>query len=652
MRVVPPESGLARAAARPRAAKMQFYYLFHLRSCAAATAGCCGSAYSGGSRTVFVPSLLDLFVNLFTSVFVYGLPIFLLVAFVLGSAFCASSNVPTFVYRAAAAPVGAAALPVLDPDRGIRVKLFVKGQGYHRTDKFVPHGLTARQVLDRVCAADADVELFYPAKGRKYSDDEVVAAPVVIVHMRLRLRGGAPKKRRKTTSTEKPSTEERSTQTETEAMDSDSGSEDDGAECCCIVRKEGVCKACPKKAHYRVSIKQMEKTINDKTRSKRKGKLFFDRTKVDDDDAYRVCEEHLVAAAKAHMQQVALDKGASGGFDKRNFLQNILKATDTHENKTARPVQPGKRARVSTDTKATPEKKDLLTELFEKMRPYCKPGTFVYNILMTIFRHVLIMNKVYEYGRNVWHGNPEGEDVLRFWIVYGTIVGTSAIDLLRGGAIAKRAKRFLPGVPEIFDGGLQNLPGVPGPRQVRYYSATPYPLKDIVRVSALMVDAALEALGGPEGLVLGVTFDCVHGESRLEVVRDIDGEFVVLGPASPDGLKGAARGKDDFDDDKALGGKDIAEKLMTVVLHVFNGEHVDREVCIAVVPLNEETGKIIANVFLELRRLCFEKGSWLIFAGGDGASPNRDAWKIIKGKSSGDKTPLFEKVKKAEELPF
>ena len=158
-------------------------------------------------------------------------------------------------------------------------------------------------------------------------------------------------------------------------------------------------------------------------------------------------------------------------------------------------------------------------------------------------------------------------------------------------AIAKRAQRFLPGVPEIFDGGLQNLPGVPGPRQVRYYSATPYPLKDIVRVSALMVDAALEALGGPKGRVLGVTFDCVHGESRLEVVRDIDGEYVVLGPASPDGLKGAARGKDDFDDDKALGGKDIAKKLMTVVLQVFNGEHVDREVCIAVVPLNEETGK-------------------------------------------------------------
>ena len=56
------------------------------------------------------------------------------------------------------------------------------------------------------------------------------------------------------------------------------------------------------------------------------------------------------------------------------------------------------------------------------MRPYCKPGTFVYNILMTIFRHVLIMNNIFEYGRHAWHGNPEGEDVLRFWIVYWTVV--------------------------------------------------------------------------------------------------------------------------------------------------------------------------------------------------------------------------------------
>ena len=89
--------------------------------------------------------------------------------------------------------------------------------------------------------------------------------------------------------------------------------------------------------------------------------------------------------------------------------------TGTHEDDTAIPVQSGsKRARVSTDTSnATPEKKDLLTELFERMRPYCKPRTFVYNILMTIFRHVLIMNKVYEYGRNVYERTGKRAFVLK-----------------------------------------------------------------------------------------------------------------------------------------------------------------------------------------------------------------------------------------------
>ena len=200
---MPPESGLARAAARPRAAKMQFYYLFHLRSCAAATAGCCGSAYSGGSRTVFVPSLLEtLFLNLFTSVFVYGFRILLLVALVLAFAFCASC-VPTYVYLAAAPTINAVVLPLLDPDRGIRVKFFVQGKKCRRPDEFVPHGLTARQVLDRLGYA-ADVELIYPAGQRKYSDDEVVAAPVVVLYTRLRLQGGAPKKKRKKETPTKP----------------------------------------------------------------------------------------------------------------------------------------------------------------------------------------------------------------------------------------------------------------------------------------------------------------------------------------------------------------------------------------------------------------------------------------------------------------
>ena len=268
---------------------MQFYYLFHLRSCAAATAGCCGSAYSGGSRTVFVPSLLDLFVNLFTSVFVHGFHILLLVALVLAFAFCAS-YVPTYVYLAAAPAINAVVLPLLDPDPGIRVKFFVQGKKCRRPDEFVPHGLTARQVLDRLgVAADAEAIEYLSTKGRKYSDDEVVAAPVVVAYMRLRLRGGAPKKKRKKatpTTRLPPPPKEKSC-------------------CCCISGKR-----CPNKVFCEATIKQLERMVNDETRSNNKGTLTFDPHCVYGKKKQTwVCEDHMYEIARTHTKDLLPSNG-------------------------------------------------------------------------------------------------------------------------------------------------------------------------------------------------------------------------------------------------------------------------------------------------------------------------------------------------------
>ena len=269
---------------------MQFYYLFHLRSCAAATAGCCGSAYSGGSRTVFVQSLLEtLFLNLFTSVFVYGFRILLLVALVLAFAFCASC-VPTYVYLAAAPTINAVVLPLLDPDRGIRVKFFVQGKKCLRPDEFVPHGLTARQVLDRLgVAADAEAVEYLSTKGRKYSDDEVVAAPVVIAYMRLRLRGGAPKKKRKKatpTTRLPPPPKEKSC-------------------CCCISGKR-----CPNKVFCEATITQLERMVNDSTRSNNKGTLTFDPHCVYGTKKQTwVCEDHMYEITRTHVKDLLPSNG-------------------------------------------------------------------------------------------------------------------------------------------------------------------------------------------------------------------------------------------------------------------------------------------------------------------------------------------------------
>ena len=217
----------------------------------------------------------------------HGFRILLLVALVLAFAFCAS-YVPTYVYLAAAPTINAVVLPLLDPDLGIRVKLFVKGQGYHRTDKFVPHGLTARQVLDRVCAADADAELFYPAKGRiagrKYSDDEVVSAPVVIVYMRLRLRGGAPKKRKKTATPTKPRKVKA---------------------CCCCVSGE----RCTNNTFCEATILMLERMMNDGTRSNNKGTITFDPSYTCPNGKLWVCHEHMYEVARTHTKDLLPSNG-------------------------------------------------------------------------------------------------------------------------------------------------------------------------------------------------------------------------------------------------------------------------------------------------------------------------------------------------------
>ena len=296
---MPPESGLARAASRPRAANMQFYYLFHLRSCAAATAGCCGSAYSGGSRTVFVPSLLEtLFLNLFTSVFVYGFRILLLVALVLAFAFCASC-VPTYVYLAAAPTINAVVLPLLDPDRGIRVKFFAQGKKCRQPDEFVPHGLTARQVLDRLgVAADAEAVEYLSTKGRKYSDDEVVAAPVVIAYMRLRLRGGAKKKKKKGPPPKKKTSPKKKATPLPPPPKKKS--------CCCCISG----KRCPNDVFCEATVTQLERMVNDETRSNNKGTVTFDpHCYYGTKKQLWVCEDHMYEVARTHVKDVCHKNG-------------------------------------------------------------------------------------------------------------------------------------------------------------------------------------------------------------------------------------------------------------------------------------------------------------------------------------------------------
>ena len=72
---------------------------------------------------------------------------------------------------------------------------------------------------------------------------------------------------------------------------------------------------------------------------------------------------------------------------------------------------------------------------FKAAHRYIPRSSFVYSFLITTLRAVLILNKVHGFGRYIWHGSPEGKDVLRFFAVLSTVATESVMDALRGEAM-------------------------------------------------------------------------------------------------------------------------------------------------------------------------------------------------------------------------
>ena len=170
------------------------------------------------------------------------------------------------------------------------------------------------------------------------------------------------------------------------------------------------------------------------------------------------------------------------------------------------------------------------------------------------------------------------------------------MDALRGGAIPNETDTFVDG---IFDLRLLNLVAVPTSHTLRLCMGTPWRIRDVITISDAVLDAALWSFATTKRStdhLLGATFDCVYGKSKAEI--GANGKFIVIGGATVKGLVGAALEDDDIADGDEFNDKTVATKLMTVVLHSF---HDRRDILVAILPINEETGSPIAEVFLTLR---------------------------------------------------
>ena len=136
----------------------------------------------------------------------------------------------------------------------------------------------------------------------------------------------------------------------------------------------------------------------------------------------------------------------------------------------------------------------------------------------------------------------------------------------------------------------------------------------------------------------------------MEVVRDLEGKnYMVGGATNAEDLVGVALTAEQLGGRRSLDDKDIAKSVMTIVLHDFDGHH---QILVAVIPVNSESGPLIANIALRLRQYLFEKNLYLIYGGGDNHKANLGAWDIAKQRSSGSEHTKLSSVLRPEMLPF
>ena len=99
--------------------------------------------------------------------------------------------------------------------------------------------------------------------------------------------------------------------------------------------------------------------------------------------------------------------------------------------------------------------------------------------------------------------------------------------------------------------------------------STPVAIEDVITISETMVEKVMHIYRDLPNLIhkmLGVTADCVYGQSRTELVNDLKGKGIIVGGATADALVGAALGPGDLGGRDSLPAADLATRLMTVVL--------------------------------------------------------------------------------------
>ena len=430
-----------------------------------------------------------------------------------------------------------------------------------------------------------------------------------------------------------------------------------GARCCVQIR--GV--LCGRPAEHEATEDRLKAAAAFK-RSPRNGKLTWDASLSLIVSKKRwVCGEHAFDLCQPCLKPAFYVASKNQSVDRRDFINAVVKVC---EKVTPAPeALPSKRSRrhttgelpqhipqaaeLPTPTVPLDEKQLMLWGLFVRVIPFITFPCFFFTYLVTAFRHVLSLNGK-SIGGQVWHGDTYGEDV-RNWSCCLYAIGSKATHIaLTGGAIPDDTEKV---VDRKFDLREIALPGIMCDRQVRRYLNSQWETEQLIAPSQELVDTGLNFIGQGKtsGLMVAVTVDCVYGRSRAELVMNLKKEWKVVGAGTLEDMVAAAWGEERVGDRAKLDKDTIATRLLSIVLQHF---HSKRKCLISLVPLNSETGVLLSKAVLKVRRLVFNRGSWLIFAGGDGASPVREAWRLVGLESKGDATTDLRRVERVGDLPF
>ncbi|KAJ1446589.1 hypothetical protein M885DRAFT_591748, partial [Pelagophyceae sp. CCMP2097] len=395
-------------------------------------------------------------------------------------------------------------------------------------------------------------------------------------------------------------------------------------------------------------------SFTEKAKSQHKG-IQFGWLKAAESGKIVLCAACALAVVTAHA--APLREAATGKqkkMNKRETINDLVMILGAHSKQApvAQPEEAPSRRLTLTQRDDVPAKAsaDPLPSLLRAAGHLILRYSFTHSIVVTICR-VLLLNAGGDGAKGLGQTafeHFEGRDVVRFQLSLYLLVPVSVWQALLGPATPR-------GTP--WDVRKKNCIFLLGDRALRGYMGMPRELQSVCTISydviSAFVDMAKRRRPGHLGAI-AVTIYKVFGNRSVSVVNDgAAGRKTqyVCGGATRVDLSGALRDFDELEGTSALEESELADGVLSVVLHDLEG-HFKDGLLVSVIPIAAENSELIFALLMQLREKVFRAGGHLVHAGGDGAKANLTAFAAVKATTTGTADTKLADVDMVCKAPF